>query len=148
MLGCAAPNEMTWTSCLDEVEPGVTRLLVRARGEPGHRLHGLPLLLARVVVRVANFIMQRKQLLGIAERAEMVMLYASVFKTPEGEVAFLAAYDAAMKLWPVRYEELEVPSRFGTTHIIASGPKDAPPLVLLHGYVARFARRPPRRPCE
>mgnify|MGYP003693702381 CR=1 FL=1 len=31
----------------------------------------------------------------------------SAFKTPEGEAAFLAAYDAAMKLWPVPYEELD-----------------------------------------
>ena len=41
-----------------------------------------------------------------------------------------------MKLWPVPYEEIDVPSRFGTTHVVASGPKSAPPLVLLHGYMA------------
>ena len=58
------------------------------------------------------------------------------FKTPEGEAAYLAAYDAAMKLWPVPYEEIEIPGRFGMTHVVASGPKDAPPLVLLHGYWA------------
>ena len=41
-----------------------------------------------------------------------------------------------MKLWPVPYEEIEIPSRFGMTHVVISGPKDAPPLVLLHGYMA------------
>lgn len=64
------------------------------------------------------------------------MSHSSAFKTREGEAAFLAAYDAAMKLWPVAYEELEIHSRFGMTHVIGSGPRNAPPLVLLHGYMA------------
>ena len=42
------------------------------------------------------------------------MTHTSAFNTPEGEVAYLAACDAAMKLWPVPYEETEIPSRFGT----------------------------------
>src|SRR6185436_1545561 len=60
----------------------------------------------------------------------------SGFKTPEGAAAFLAAYDAAMTAWPVPRDEMDVPSRFGMTHVVASGPQDAPPLVLLHGYMA------------
>lgn len=73
MLGWLGPEgepQVTWTFVLDEVSSGVTRLLVRARGGPGYRFHGLPLLLTRVVVRVVHFVMERKQLLGIAERAE------------------------------------------------------------------------------
>ena len=76
MLGWLAPDgtpEVTWTFVLDEVAPGVTRLVVRARGGPGYRFHGLPLQLTRVAVRVVHFIMQRKQLLGIARRAETIM---------------------------------------------------------------------------
>jgi pimeloyl-ACP methyl ester carboxylesterase len=64
------------------------------------------------------------------------MSHPSAFKTPEGEAVFLAAYDAEMKLWPVSYEEIDIPTQFGMTHVIASGPKDAPPLALLHGYWA------------
>jgi len=63
------------------------------------------------------------------------MTDSSAFKTSEGEAAYLAAYDAAMKLWPVPYEEIEIPGRFGMTHVVTSGPEDAPPLVLLHGYM-------------
>jgi hypothetical protein len=72
-LGWLAPDgtpEVTWTFVLDEVGPGVTRLLVRARGGPGYRFHGLPLLLTRLVVRLVHFVMERKQLLGIRHRAE------------------------------------------------------------------------------
>ena len=58
------------------------------------------------------------------------------FKTPAGEVAFLAAYDAALATWPVDYETIEVRSRFGITHVVVCGPPHAPPLVLLHGYMA------------
>jgi pimeloyl-ACP methyl ester carboxylesterase len=129
-------TEVTWTFVLLEVAPGVTRLLVRARGGPGYRFHGLPLMLTRLVVRVVHFIMQRKQLLGIAHRAEAIMSQPSAFRTPEGEAAYRAAYDAAMTSWPVPFEEMPLRGRFGTTHVVASGPKNAPPLVLLHGYMA------------
>ena len=64
------------------------------------------------------------------------MSHPSPFKTPEGEAKFLAAYDAALKLWPVPYEELDIPTRFGMTHVVAAGPTNAPALVLLHGYMA------------
>jgi hypothetical protein len=32
----------------------------------------------------------------------------SPFKTSEGEARFMAAYNAAMKTWPVPYEEIDV----------------------------------------
>jgi pimeloyl-ACP methyl ester carboxylesterase len=64
------------------------------------------------------------------------MFEPSAFKTPEGEAKFLAAYEHEMKLWSVPYEEVDVRSRFGTTHVVICGPKTAPPLVLLHGYMA------------
>jgi pimeloyl-ACP methyl ester carboxylesterase len=57
----------------------------------------------------------------------------SIYKSPEGKAKCLAVYDAALTHWPVPYEQVDVPTRFGSTHVIASGLKDAPPLVLLHG---------------
>ena len=47
-----------------------TRSIVRGRVAPGYHPSGLPQWLAITTGRLAHFIMQRKQLLGIARRAE------------------------------------------------------------------------------
>jgi hypothetical protein len=70
VVSVSGTTDVTWGFYLAEPAPGVTRLVVRARGGPGYRFHGLPLLLTRLVVRVVHFVMQQKQLLGIASRAE------------------------------------------------------------------------------
>jgi len=57
----------------------------------------------------------------------------SVFKSSEGEAKNIAAYEAVLRHWPVPYEEQNLPTQFGTTHIIVSGPNEAKPLILLHG---------------
>jgi pimeloyl-ACP methyl ester carboxylesterase len=59
--------------------------------------------------------------------------FAARFKTPEAAAQYSAAYDATLALWPVAHDELDVPTRFGTTHVNAAGSADAPPVVLLHG---------------
>jgi pimeloyl-ACP methyl ester carboxylesterase len=56
----------------------------------------------------------------------------SVFRSPEAEAEYAAAYDAVLKAWPVPYEEGYIPTRFGDTHVIASGSPEAPALILLH----------------
>jgi pimeloyl-ACP methyl ester carboxylesterase len=55
------------------------------------------------------------------------------FKTPAARARFLAAYDAALRLWPRPYETREIAGTYGTTHVVLRGPADARPLVLLHG---------------
>lgn len=62
--------DVSWTFVLNEIAGGRTRLLVRVRGGQGYRFHGLPLWLTKIVIRVVHFVMQRKQLLGIVDRAE------------------------------------------------------------------------------
>jgi pimeloyl-ACP methyl ester carboxylesterase len=56
----------------------------------------------------------------------------SVFRSPKGEAQYNAAYEAVLKQWPVPYEELCIPTQFGDTHVIASGSKEAAPLLLFH----------------
>ena len=40
----------------------------------------------------------------------------SIFKTPENQAKYMAAYDAVLALWPVPYESLDIPTRFGKSH--------------------------------
>lgn len=56
----------------------------------------------------------------------------SVFRSAEGEALYQAAYNAVLSQWPVPYEEMHLSTRFGNTHVIASGAKKLPPLLLLH----------------
>jgi len=58
--------------------------------------------------------------------------YLSSFTSPKGENEYIAAYDAVLKRWSVPYEERDIPTRFGPTHLIASGSTSFPSLLLLH----------------
>jgi len=51
---------------------------------------------------------------------------------PEYE-SYFNAYDASMTLWEVPFEELYIPTSFGTAHVIVSGQDNKEPVVLLHG---------------
>lgn len=59
-----------------------------------------------------------------------------VFTSPEGKVEIMNAYQAIMDKWPVPYQELTIPTSFGETYVIASGPENAPGVVLLHALSA------------
>lgn len=65
------PPMMTWSFVLEEPAAGVTRLIVRARGA---RTYRAPFGLPRWTAKWLHSIMERKQLLGIAERAEAIQL--------------------------------------------------------------------------
>ena len=61
---------MTWAFVLEARSDGSTRLIVRARGGREYPFYGLPPFVGMPFIRVAHFIMQRRQLLGIASRVE------------------------------------------------------------------------------
>ena len=54
-------------------------------------------------------------------------------QTPSPTKQFIEAYEAVLRLWPVPVEQFDLPSPYGTTRVNACGPRDAPPLLLLHG---------------
>jgi hypothetical protein len=65
----AAPM-MTWAFVVEQRSDRSSRLIVRARGGAEYPFYGLPASIGLPVVRAAHFIMERKQLLGIAARVE------------------------------------------------------------------------------
>jgi pimeloyl-ACP methyl ester carboxylesterase len=73
---------------------------------------------------------------AVSSTGRQTMSGPSPFKTPAGETRFLAAYDHELRRWPVPYEQVDVHGHFGTTYVVICGPETAPPLLLLHGYLA------------
>jgi hypothetical protein len=72
VLGAPAPDGtpvITWAFALEPLPDLHTRLLVRARAS-AYTFHGLPAWVAKLIVPPGHFIMERKQLIGIARRAE------------------------------------------------------------------------------
>ena len=92
--------------------------------------------LAERVSQYGNQLWQAMLAVVLLRERRQIISHASAFKTAAGEAKFLAAYDTELTRWPVPYEEIDVSTRFGTTHAVVCGPKTGPPLVLLHGYMA------------
>lgn len=72
--------------------------------------------------------------------------YKSYERNPEymedltsAEKDYYNAYNQVMDLWNVSYDDLYIPTSFGTAHVIVSGAANKPPLVLLHGMNASSA---------
>jgi pimeloyl-ACP methyl ester carboxylesterase len=62
-----------------------------------------------------------------------------MFTSTQGEADTMRAYQAIMDVWPIDREESIVETSFGATHVIAGGPHDGPPVVLLHALFATAA---------
>lgn len=63
---------------------------------------------------------------------EFTMSTIPVFTSPAGKLEIMNACQAIMDKWQVPFEELTVFTSFGETYIIASGPENALPVVLIH----------------
>jgi len=62
-----------------------------------------------------------------------------VYKSEEAAKRVHDQYRDYLSRWPVANEQLSVPTREGKTFVVVSGPKDAPPVILLHGTMAMAA---------
>jgi pimeloyl-ACP methyl ester carboxylesterase len=62
--------------------------------------------------------------------------FLPVFTSAQGRIETLQAYQAVVGEWRVPCTEVDVPTSFGETHVIVSGPESAPPVVLLHAMFA------------
>jgi pimeloyl-ACP methyl ester carboxylesterase len=56
-----------------------------------------------------------------------------LYKSFAGEAEVMAWYDKVLSHWPVPHDDSRLDTRFGETFIIASGSRELPPLILLHG---------------
>ena len=58
---------------------------------------------------------------------------SGIYKSAHGARAVEARYRLLLRDWPVANRQLRVPTRHGETFMVASGPENAPPVLLLHG---------------
>lgn len=61
------------------------------------------------------------------------MCSKSIYRNPEGEQKVLALYKSALKRLEIKFEEQMVDTRYGITHILITGPKESPPLIIFQG---------------
>ncbi|GAA2317111.1 alpha/beta hydrolase [Nonomuraea roseoviolacea subsp. roseoviolacea] len=58
---------------------------------------------------------------------------STIYKSPAGASEIRRRYREGLRTWPVPADHIHVPTRQGETFVVASGPENASPVVLLHG---------------
>ncbi|MDR2598830.1 MAG: alpha/beta hydrolase [Oscillospiraceae bacterium] len=56
-----------------------------------------------------------------------------VYKSENAKKNILRTYDMLLEMWNVQKTEIDIPTTYGTTHVIMCGDENKPPLVLFHG---------------
>ncbi|MFY1695876.1 MULTISPECIES: alpha/beta fold hydrolase [unclassified Solwaraspora] len=57
----------------------------------------------------------------------------AIYRSVDARRAVEQRYRTLLRRWPVPATESTVPTRYGDTFVVVSGPRDAPPVVALHG---------------
>lgn len=60
-------------------------------------------------------------------------LMIKVYRSSKAQSSIQNTYDKLIAKWDVRVDEIDIPTSYGNTHIIACGEETNPPLVLFHG---------------
>lgn len=58
---------------------------------------------------------------------------STLYRTPAGEAKAMAVYDAGMEHLGIPLASRTVSTRYGQTHVLVTGPEDAPPVMILQG---------------
>lgn len=56
-----------------------------------------------------------------------------VYRTKKMQREIIRTYNKLLEQWNVETEEINITTEYGTTHIVACGKKENPPLILFHG---------------
>jgi pimeloyl-ACP methyl ester carboxylesterase len=67
------------------------------------------------------------------------MTVDAIYRTPAGAAALQSHDKELLAGWPVPHTEDRVATHLGDTFVVASGPAEAPPVILLHGSSANSA---------
>jgi pimeloyl-ACP methyl ester carboxylesterase len=56
-----------------------------------------------------------------------------IYKSEKAKINIHKTYDHLLSQWGVAFEEKDIPTTYGNTHVIMCGSESSPPLVLFHG---------------
>lgn len=61
------------------------------------------------------------------------MSVRTIYKSEEGKINILNYYESYLKIFDVNFERVHVETRFGQTHTLITGPKEAKPIFIFQG---------------
>lgn len=76
--------------------------------------------------------MPEPQVASALEKRALSRTERLIFRTEETRDKLMAIYTEKLAEWPVPFDGFFVNTRYGKTHVIASGDRTSPPLVLVH----------------
>jgi len=57
----------------------------------------------------------------------------TIYRSAEGKAKIIALYDKFLSRFDIQHEEVNIETRYGSTHVLVIGPKNGPPLIFFHG---------------